>query len=65
MRRDDPRSSSHDPTSETAVDQSTQSAGGLGQEREDRAATPEDIVNRREGDETPRRYDQRVEADEK
>lgn len=65
MRRDDPRSSSHDPTSETAIDQSTQSAGGLGQEREEPAATREDIVNRRDGDATPRRYDQPVEADEK
>lgn len=64
MRRDDPRSSSHDPTSERAVDQSTQSAGGLAGRRDDRGTAGEEVVNRRDGDTTPRRYDQPVEADE-
>lgn len=64
MRRDDPRSSSHDPTAETAIEQSTQSAGGLGRTREDRGATREEVVNRQDGDTTPRRYDQPLEADE-
>jgi hypothetical protein len=64
MRRDDTRSSSHDPTAERAVDQSTQSAGGLAQRRDDRGTAGEDVVNRRDGDTTPRRYDQPVEADE-
>ena len=62
MNRDG-RSSSNDPTSEPAVDQSTQSASGLsrpgpGVERN------RDLVNRSEPDTTPRRYEQPIEDDE-
>ena len=57
MNRDN-RSSSNDPTAEVDVDQSTQSAGGLGGGR-----GREEGVNRAAFD-TPRRYDQPIEEDD-
>jgi hypothetical protein len=62
-----------DPTAERAIDQSTQSAGGLtaGRERDEvgdgpgveRNRAEDDVVRRRpeEHDDTPRRYEEEVE----
>jgi hypothetical protein len=61
MNRDQ-RSSSNDPTDEATSDQSTQSASGLAAGREGQR-TPDGAVNRGPL-ETPRRYDQPIEADE-
>jgi hypothetical protein len=58
MNRDG-RSSSNDPTAERADDQSTQSASGLSSET-DRDTKEQ----RRQGLDTPRRYDQPIEADD-
>ena len=62
------RSSSHDPTDERAVDQSSQSASGLttGQARRDRdprGTVEEDVINRSRPNRTPRRYEQPLEHD--
>ena len=61
----DRRSSSHDPTAEPSVAQSTQSNSGLssdgpGVERNRQLA---DVVNRSGADTTPRRYEQPADAD--
>ena len=68
MKRDG-RSSSHDPTAERMVDQSSQSAGGLTTRGPADVDSPsrgpdDDIVNRRGADGTPRRYEQPLEADD-
>ena len=62
------RSSSHDPTAERTVDQSTQSAGlttGVPLDGADsqRGGSDEEIVNRRAADRTPRRYEQPLDDD--
>ena len=66
MNRDN-RSSSQDPTSERAVDQSSESASGLAGGREgpgvERNQADADLVNRRTADTTPRRYEQPLEDD--
>jgi hypothetical protein len=61
MNRDN-RSSSNDPTDEPTRDHSTQSAGGLtaGRNRPEKSG---DAVNSQPLD-TPRRYDQPIEADD-
>lgn len=68
MNRDG-RSSSHDPTDEPAVTQSTQSASGLSGGREgpgvEHNRQDDDTVNRTEADTaTPRRYEQPLEDDD-
>ena len=66
MNRDG-RSSSQDPTSEPATDQSSESASGLTAGREgpgvERNRGDADLVNRRTADTTPRRYEQPLEDD--
>lgn len=59
MNRDG-RSSSNDPTAEPAIDQSTQSAGGVGPSHQGAEA---EIVNRQPLERAPRRYEQPSEAD--
>ncbi len=68
MNRDH-RSSSNDPTAETAIDQSTQSASGLTTPRpgpgvERNADVDPEVVNRSDPSSTPRRYEQPIEADD-
>lgn len=62
----DRRSSSNDPTDEPAADQSTQTASGLssgpGVERNE--ALDDDAINRPDLLDTPRRYEQPIEADD-
>ena len=64
----DRRSSSNDPTDEPAVDQSTQSASGLSQDRvgpgveRNRSLDPDAVNSGTE--EAPRRYDQPIEEDD-
>lgn len=60
MNRDG-RSSSNDPTAEPAIDQSTQSAGGVGPSHRGADA---DLVNRDLTGRAPRRYEQPAEADD-
>ena len=66
MNRDQ-RSSSNDPTDEPATAQSTQSASGLSSGRpadEDREEAIDPADSTRAALQTPRRYDQPIEADE-
>jgi hypothetical protein len=56
----DRRSSSNDPTDEPAVDQSTQSASGLSQDRSGPGVERNRSLDR---DDVPRRYDQPIEED--
>ncbi len=67
MNRDD-RSSSQDPTAEPVADQSTQTASGLssgrGAPEEGESPRDEEIINRREPNPTPRRYEIPVEEED-
>ena len=65
----DRRSSSNDPTAEPVAGQSSQPASGSAGERsgpgvERNRDFPEEVVNRTEEVETPRRYEQPLEDDE-